>query len=84
MNTVTLFKDDLANTELSLIGCLGLSWNGLLEQIGVETHTLVDGRWIDRKVDSVEIVVRETSAFDENGDRLDEIEPTGPAFEEAV
>jgi hypothetical protein len=67
MKTVTLFKDDLANAESDPVQ-LGMSWNGLLEQIGVETHTLVDGRWIDRKVESVDIVVRETTAFDENGE----------------
>ena len=61
MKRVVLFKDDLANSEL------GLSWNGLLETLGVKTHTLVDGKWVERQIDSVDIIVQSTVAFDENG-----------------
>ena len=43
MKTVTLFKDDLANAESDPVQ-LGMSWNGLLESLGVEAFTLVDGK----------------------------------------
>ena len=62
--SVILFKDDLAN------GSLGLSWNGLLETLGVDTHTMVDGKLIDRQIDSVDIIVQETVAFDQAGQRM--------------
>ena len=66
MKRVVLFKDDLANAESDPVQ-LGLSWNGLLESLGVEAFTLVDGKWINRQIESVEIVVQETVASDKSG-----------------
>lgn len=66
MKRVVLFKDDLANAESDPVQ-LGLSWNGLLESLGVEAYTLVDGKWINRQIESVEIVVQKTVASDKSG-----------------
>ena len=66
MKRVVLFKDDLANAESDPVQ-LGLSWNGLLESLGVEAFTLVDGKWINRQIESVEIVVQKTVASDKSG-----------------
>ena len=66
MKRVVLFKDDLANAESDPVQ-LGLSWNGLLESLGVEAYTLVDGKWINRQIESVEIDVQKTVASDKSG-----------------
>lgn len=51
MKHVILYKSDFAN------GDLGMSWEGLLDAVGIETHILVGGRYVDREIEEVELVV---------------------------
>ena len=44
MKVLTLYKDDIATSSV-------MTWNGLLEDLGVETHVLVGGRYIDKEID---------------------------------
>ena len=63
MKTLTLYKDDIATTSV-------LSWNSLLEDLGVETHVLVGGRYIDKEIDHIDITVYGNSivCHDESGE----------------
>ena len=63
MKTLTLFKDDIATTSI-------MSWNSLLEDLGVETHVLVGGRYIDKEIDHVDITLYGNSVVchDESGE----------------
>ena len=63
MKVLTLYKDDIAAGSM-------LSWNGLLEDLGVETHVLVGGRIIDKEIDHVDISVYGNSivCHDESGE----------------
>ena len=63
MKTLTLFKDDIATTSI-------MSWNSLLEDLGVETHVLVGGRYIDKEIDHIDITLYGNSVVchDESGE----------------
>ena len=63
MKVLTLYKDDIATTSV-------MTWNGLLEDLGVETHVLVGGRYIDNEIDHVDISVYGNSivCHDESGE----------------
>ena len=63
MKTLTLYKDDIATTSV-------LSWNGLLEDLGVETHVLVGGRYIDKEIDHIDLTLYHNSivTYDESGE----------------
>ena len=45
---IILYKDDLNPNSV-------LTWEGLLEDLGIESHELVAGRWIDKEIDSVRV-----------------------------
>ena len=45
---IILYKDDLNPNSV-------LTWEGLLEYLGIESHELVAGRWIDKEIDSVRV-----------------------------
>ncbi len=53
MKTITIYRDDM-NSELH-----GNMFDGLLESLGIKTQVLVAGRWIDREIESVDIIVNE-------------------------
>ena len=63
MKTLTLYKDDIATTSI-------MSWNSLLEDLGVETHVLVGGRYIDKEIDHIDIAGYGNSvvSYDESGE----------------
>ena len=63
MKTLTLYKDDIATTSI-------MSWNSLLEDLCVETHVLVGGRYIDKEIDHIDITVYGNSivCHDESGE----------------
>ena len=63
MKILTLYKDDIATSSV-------MTWNGLLEDLGVETHVLVGGRYIDKEIDHVDISVYGNSivCHDESGE----------------
>jgi hypothetical protein len=65
MRIVTLYKDDLARDSV-------MSWDGLLENLGVETHTIVAGRTIDKEIESVEISVGHVVARNDSGELVDD------------
>jgi hypothetical protein len=50
MRTLTLYKEDLNPRSI-------LTWDGILEDLGIDTHVLVNGRYIDRELDAVTITV---------------------------
>jgi len=47
---ITLYKEDLNPRSV-------LTWDGLLEDLGIESHVLVAGRSIDKEIESVTIFV---------------------------
>ena len=65
MKVLTLNKDDIATTSV-------MSWNGLLEDLGVETHVLVGGRIIDKEIDHIDVTVYANSVVchDESGEEI--------------
>jgi len=54
MKYVTLYREDFNNP------LYGDVFNLMLEDLGIETHTLVAGRNIDREIQSVDLVVVST------------------------
>ena len=50
MRTLTLYKEDLNPRSI-------LTWDGILDNLGIDTHVLVNGRYIDRELDAVTITV---------------------------
>jgi hypothetical protein len=54
MKYLTLYKDDIAHGSV-------MSWDGLLGNLGVETHTIVAGRTIDKEIDSVTVAIHGNS-----------------------
>ena len=51
MKTITIYRDDMNNKVH------GNLFDSMLEDLGIETHVIVAGRTINRKIASVEIVV---------------------------
>lgn len=51
MKTITLYKEDISNPLHPNL------WEGILEDLGVETHTVVAGRSIDKEISEVTIRV---------------------------
>ena len=50
MKVVTLDKDDFAGSGV-------MDFDGMLEELGVETHVLVAGRYIDKEITRVTLHV---------------------------
>ncbi len=55
MKTITLYRDDFAGSSFANI------FDGILEDLGVETHTTVAGRSISNEIDEVTIRVSSVS-----------------------
>ena len=51
MKQITLYKEDINNPMHPNL------WNGILEDLGVDTHTMVAGRSHDNEIDSVTLSV---------------------------
>ena len=51
MKTVILYADDFANNGL------GMSFEDLLENLGIETTVVVDGKIVVREIDKIELTV---------------------------
>ena len=60
MKTLILYRRDFAQAALAFGD--GLSFNDVLDAVGIDTHTMVAGRAIDNEYDSVEIVVHSAKA----------------------
>jgi predicted secreted Zn-dependent protease len=56
MNTVILYRSDFAENGISM------SWEAFLESVGVETHTKVAGRYIDKEIETVTLTVSNVEA----------------------
>jgi len=56
MKTVILYESDFANNQI------GMTWADLLDNLGIETHVLVGGRWIDKEIESVTLKVASVEA----------------------
>ena len=54
---ITLFKEDLNPSSV-------LTWEGLLEDLRIESHVLVAGREIDKEIDAVTIFVSDAIGND--------------------
>jgi len=54
MKKVTIYRDDMNNP---LHGNL---FNSLLEDLGIATHKLIDGRYVDMGVDEITLTVAGT------------------------
>ncbi len=54
MKSTTIFREDMNN---KLHGNL---FDSLLEDLGIDTHVMVAGRWIDREINEVTIRVAST------------------------
>ena len=50
MRTLTLYKEDLSPRSI-------LTWDGILEDLGIDTHVYVNGQYIDRELNAVTITV---------------------------
>ena len=51
MKTVILYKNDLDSSGL------GIGWDGLLDAVGIDTHSVVNGKIVSNDVEEIEIVV---------------------------
>ncbi len=58
MKTIILYKDDFKHNCFGF----GMSWEGLLEDLGIETHEVVAGRRIDKELEEVTITVVKAEA----------------------
>ena len=56
MKTVILYKSDLDNSGL------GIGWDGLLDAVGIDTHSVVNGKIVSNDVEEIEIVVHSATA----------------------
>ncbi len=62
---ITIYREDMNN---SLHGNL---FNGLLEDLGINTHVMVGGRSIDREIESVELQVVKAVSSDDEEDAME-------------
>ena len=51
MKTVILYKSDLDDSGL------GIGWDGLLDAVGINSHSVVNGKIVSNDVEEIEIVV---------------------------
>ena len=51
MKTVILYKSDLDDSGL------GIGWDALLDAVGIDTHSVVNGKIVSNDVEEIEIVV---------------------------
>ena len=51
MKTVIMYKSDLDNSGY------GIGWDGLLDAVGIDTHSVVNGKIVSNDVEEIEIVV---------------------------
>ena len=51
MKTVILYKSDLNDSGY------GIGWDGLLDAVGIDTHSVVNGKIVSNEIEEVEIVV---------------------------
>ena len=65
MKYLTLYKEDIAHESI-------MSWDSLLEDLGVDTHQFVGGRFIDKEIDSVTVAIHGNSVVchNESGIRI--------------
>ena len=56
MKTVILYKSDLDDSGL------GIGWAGLLDAVGIDTHSVVNGKIVRNDVEEIEIVVHSATA----------------------
>ena len=56
MKTVILYKSDLDDSGL------GIGWDGLLDAVGIDTHSGVNGKIVSNDVEEIEIVVHSATA----------------------
>ena len=63
MKVLTLYKEDINPNSV-------MNWEGVLDSLGVETHVLVGGRYIDKEIDHIDIAVYGNSvvSYDESGE----------------
>ena len=57
MHRITIYREDMNNP---LHGNL---FESLLEDLGIETHVKVAGRWIDKELESVDLFVTSSEAI---------------------
>ena len=58
MKTVILYKSDLDDSGL------GIGWDGLLDAVGIDTHSVVNGKIVSNDVEEIEIVVHSATITD--------------------
>ena len=51
MKKVILYKSDLDDSGL------GIGWDGLLDAVGIDSHSVVNGKIVRNDVEEIEIVV---------------------------
>ena len=51
MKKVILYKSDLDDSGL------GIGWDGLLDAVGIDTHSVINGKIVRNDVEEIEIVV---------------------------
>ena len=51
MKTVILYKNDLDDSGL------GIGWDGLLDAVVIDTHSVINGKIVSNDVEEIEIVV---------------------------
>ena len=49
--TVILYKSDLDDSGL------GIGWDGLLDAVGIDTHSVINGKIVRNEIEEIEIVV---------------------------
>ena len=66
MKVLTLYKEDINPNSV-------MNWEGVLDSLGVETHVLVGGRYIDKEIDHIDITVYGNSivCHDESGEVIE-------------